>query len=266
VNERYCSSCTHDLGAPNVRECGHSIERDSLKARFDNSISAADGRGCQQVRSEFCEAVSEVSGVVIAMPAPRARDLTIDPREIYANYEQLVGAGVRRPAPVNDDRARRLVAGAVFGSYAEHIRYGILALGNEALSNYGTVACRLKGVAVQNRTTFLEMNSYAFVSVLKDGIPPGVRAVWDNRHMLALAKHGHQLQPGQNLNSWQGMLVKSHPGDRSKDDFIEAHVFGTVNVDSIETMVAVPGLEVRPEDQLDIDLAIEQFRRRGTSR
>lgn len=176
INERYCPSCTCDMGAPNVRECAAKPERDRLQRRFDDARSKAMKNKAKREWEFLTTCVQNESGVVVAMPAQIARSIVADPRIVYANYETLVGAGLRRPAAQDQDRHRKAVASLLFGQSDTHIRYGNLAIGTEALGSYGDVSCRMRSDAVRKRTSFLEANSYTFVRrhhiTAGDPIPP----------------------------------------------------------------------------------------------
>lgn len=265
-NERYCPSCTCDLGAPNVRECSAAGECRQLQKRFDDAKSEATKNKAEREWRFFRDCVKNESGVVIAMPAQIARSLVSDPRTVYANYEALVGSTLRRPATPDNDRHRKAVAGLLFGQTDSQIRYGCLAIANEALASYGDVACGLRPETVKKRTTFLEENSYDFVRRhgLEPGkpIPAGFRAVWENRDKLALAKLGRKLKRGQRREELRGLLIQSS-GDRTSDQFIEAHVYGGFTVEAVEMMTKIPksGRTSR-ETRLDIKIALSQFSKR----
>ncbi len=266
INERYCPSCTLDMGAPNVRECAARTERETLQRRFDDARSKAMKNKAKQEWEFLSSCVQNESGVVVALPAQIARSIVTDPRLVYANYETLVGSGLRRPATQDNDRHRKAVASLLFGQADAQIRYGNLAIETESLGSYGDVSCRLRADAVRKRTSFLEENSYTFVRRHQmtpgDPIPPGYRAVWENRHKLALAKLGGQLKPGQRRSELRGLLVQSC-GDRSNDEFIEAHIYGGFTVDSIESMTKITKAK-RPnrEAQMDVKIALSQFSKR----
>lgn len=203
--------------------------------------------------------------MVVAMPAQIARSLVSDPRTIYANYEALVGSALRRPASPENDRHRKAVAALLFGHADAAIRYGNLAIGNEALESYGDVSCRLRSEAVRKRTSFLEENSYDFVRRHKiisgDPIPAGFRAVWENRDKLALAKIAGRLRPGQRNEELRACLVSSS-GDRTNDQFIEAHIHGGFSVDAIDSMSKIPKSRVTSETRIDIRIALSLFSKR----
>ena len=88
-------------------------------------------------------------------------------------------------------------------------------------------------------------------------IQQGSRAVWENRHELALAKLGGRLLPKQTESDWSSLLVNSGESDRHNDDFIEAHIYGSITIDSVQTMREIPSQKKRTKDDaLDIKLAL----------
>jgi hypothetical protein len=266
--EAQCPSCTHYLGAPNVRACSFAAEMAALAARAQAAEKEAAQRGCHQVAKEFSETIRAESGVVVALPAMVARQLLSDPRSIYQNYESLVESGTRTAARPDDDRMRRSVGGLLFGSNANEIRYGVLSLDETGPSSYGEVFCRLKDVTIQHRVSFTETNSYTFITQhdLAPGkdIPKGHRAVWPNRDQLALAKLGKQLKKGQKKKDWAKLLLQS-AGNRATDDFIEAHIFGGFNADSIQGVTALPLKAMSKTSKLDAKIALELFQKRSST-
>ena len=171
------------------------------------------------------------------MPATVAHGLFEKTSTLYAGLESQVQGGVRRPPLPLHDRERASVAGMIFGSYAREIRYGVLSLNSWGPRTYGEVHCRLRDETIAHRVTFLETNSYFFVRRQKliagDPIPTGYRAVWANRHLLALAKAEPHLEKDGDPAQWPDLLVRSDGRDRSQDEFIEAHIFGSFNSESI---------------------------------
>lgn len=265
-SDRYCSTCRRDVGAPNVRSAGSPVERSCLGRRFRKAKERAKSKKLTKAFANCADVLSR-SGVVVAMPASVARQLTEDPRQIYVNYETLVGAGTRRAAPNENDRHRFAISGLFFGSYRTKIIYGILSLNDEGLPTYGEVYCRLRDVTIQDRTSFLEENTYVFAKrhdLKPDSpIPEGYSAAWDNRHELGMAKIVERLTSDQGLSSWQKLLVQSDGKNRQNDDFIEAHIFEEFDIAAVEKMTLAAERRLSRKDKLDARLAIECFQKRA---
>ena len=264
---RHCPTCQRDLGFPNVRECGAAAEKAAVRRRATQAREDAEKRDCEAEFLGFENALEKQACVVVSMEAGRAMAFMEDPRETYANYETLVGAGVRKPAAPENDRHRTIVASMLYGSYGNMIRYGVLSLCPIGLPTYGEVHLRLKDVAIRARVSFTETNSFAFVKEhnLRPGAstpPPGHRAVWDNRQELALAKLGRRLKKGDGSDVWQELLVASDGQNREKDDFVEAHIFDHFDCYAVED-ITVPALkDLGRTARSNARLAIAAFKRR----
>ena len=264
---RHCPTCQTDAGAPNVRSCLSVENQKALTARFDDAQSRAFVNGCSK---EFCtlsDLMEKQSGVVISMPAGMARNLLENPKVLYTNYEQLVGANAQKPAGSDNDKHRFAVGGLLFGSYANDIRYGALSLTEEGLPTYGDVHCRLRSVTIDKRTSFLETNSYRFVEdhrfVAGDKLPAGYMACWEDRQLLVLAKIADRLSTGQIESDWQAILIQSDGKDEKNDSFVEAHIYEGFDRNAIESVVTATGKKLSRSERLDLDLAIDKFKHLG---
>ncbi len=170
---RTCLACNADCGFPNVRECSSEDERLELNRRFRSAELEANTNGTGAEFNAIQEQVAEGSGVVVAMPASIARNLFISPRNLYANYEALVGANVLSPSDPATERERLGSASLIFGSYADEMRYGVLSLTTEGAPNYGDIYCRLRSVSISDRVNFLENDSFVFID--KHSLAPGIQ-------------------------------------------------------------------------------------------
>lgn len=237
-NLRHCTTCQADLGFPNVRASRSPETSGALAKRFSDARQRAAAR---KVRDEFDQLVDVLrssSHVVVAMPAFAARGLFFDSRNLYSNYEALVGTPTRTPAPFADDSARRAVSGKLFGSYAGEIHYGVLSLDARGLANYGCMFLRLRDIAVEDRTSFLNENSFIFLKDLRvtETIPPGFTSDWAHRCELGAAKLEPTLSSGSTVREWSEELVKSG-ASRSIDSCIEAHIYGPFDAAAVENVV-----------------------------
>ena len=259
---RHCPTCRADAGAPNVRACRTEENLKALTGRFDDAKAQASANKCSREFSDLSNLIEHESGVVIAMPAAIARTLVENAKELYVNYDRLVGSKIRKPAGTESDRQRAAVGGMIFGAYANDIIYGVLSLTTEGLPTYGDVYCRLREVTVSNRTSFLETNSYKFVEdhdIRPGEFPEGYRASWEDRHILVLAKLADRLTKGQTRKNWQEILIESDGKHRENDNFVEAHVYEGFDRIAIESMVVPSNKKLSRENRLDSDIALAKF-------
>ncbi len=259
----YCTTCRSYIGAPNVRRCRTKENLKALNQRYVGLKEKAAELECLEEFENLEQLLEDESSVVVSMSASVARSLVDDPSSIYCNYESLVHAGVRIPANQDNDRHRCAVGGLLFGSYANSIVYGALSLTNIGLPTYGPVQCRIRSVAINSRTSFLEMNSYEFVEVHSitpsSPLPMGYMSCWENKQILALVKVTPKLSVGQTISDWQKELIKSDGINRNKDDFIEAHIFEGFNLASIESIEIFTKKRLRKDEQLDIKIIKHMF-------
>lgn len=241
-----CASCGQRLGFPNVRVAKSRDEVEALDARFDASRARAQQQELSTAFDDLFKLVTERSCVVVSMPAEIALNIVTDANTQFVNYEALVDSGIRQPAAFANDSHRLAVAGALFGSFGDRIRYGALSLSERGLSTYGDVYCLLRSVAVSERTSFLHTNSYKFIERFgATGYPFGYRSDWTNRGKLACSKLEEEqaIKVDQTPADWQDVLLTSDGENRDQDEFIEAHIFGSFNLFSIEKIVPAEPLD-----------------------
>lgn len=264
AHSRHCPTCKADAGAPNVRDVSSEDEKSSLFARFEAAKADAIAAGCESEFAEFILFIQEKACVIVNMPASVARDMASNPRDIYLNYEKLVGTGSRLPASMANDKQRRGIGGFIFGSIAENIVYGFMGFSEASLKSYGRIACQMKTVAIADRVTFLEENSYPFFArhqhlICKGEFPKGYRAVWDNKQNLVLAKLGKAIRPGYGENDFKRLLLT--PGDRDQEEFLEAHIYEGFNIYAIEQMSDIGTSKKDKTEDTDARIALELFQK-----
>jgi hypothetical protein len=64
-------------------------------------------------------------------------------------------------------------------------------------------------------------------------LPPGYRATWEDRGILATAKLEPRLAPTTTASEFPAVLV-----GETGQDFVEVHIYDKLNRDSIERIVA----------------------------
>jgi len=124
-------------------------------------------------------------------------------------------------------------------------------LGSTSLTGYGAYAIVLKEQMIAHRATVFEENplnlSRKFRLLLTDPIPPGFRATWAQRDILAKAKLHAEVTSATLDADFPHILVRDR-GGTGDSDFIEVHIFGTLNRYTIERLIG-PAPKTR-EDKL----------------
>ena len=235
-NERNCPSCGNDVGYPNVRAASEYEEKAALAKRYEKALGNASGRGCGEVVTAFLGALKS-SVAVICRSSSKVKELVSSSNELYANFYQLVGAGARRLEGTTMDLKRHIADSIMFLYYGEHIRFAALSLDGVGVTAYGDCSVVLKDVAISERATVFEENSVLFCERHRLGVatlmPPGYRATWEDRGILATAKLQPRLVPATVASDFPAILL-----GQTDQDFVEVHIFGSLNRASIERIVA----------------------------
>jgi len=252
-NERNCPTCGNDVGFPNVRAAKEYEEKAALAKRYENALQNASGRGCSEVVVEFLNALTSSVAVICRSPS-KVKELVSSANELYASFYQLVGAGARRLEGAKMDLQRRIADSIMFPYYEEHIRFATLSLNGVGATVYGGCSIVLKDVAISQRATVFEENSVLFCERWGLGVakplPPGYRATWEDRGILATAKLEPRFTPATNATEFPTILV-----GETGQDFVEVHVFGALDRGSIERIIAL-----KPKTEAD-RILLEEIKR-----
>ena len=233
-----CPTCGTYLGPPNVRATGKREEREALEARYLAALEQSKIDGCESEVVDFDESMRKTSAVV-NVDLDFLYTFITNEKALYTTYELGVEGQARIPAQPEDDSDRRTVGAIIFSKNAKEMRYAALSLDGAGLKSYGPYALRFKEITIAGRATLLEENSYSFVSKhnvksLRE-IPPGYRALWDERNKLAVAKLSGKVSAGT-TEAEHSKILMADTGDRATDEFIEIHIYGRFNIDSIESV------------------------------
>ncbi len=228
-----CSTCGIFVGYPNVREVSKKEEVNALEERYQKALASAKGNCSLQ---NFEEKVKH-SFAVINVDIDFLHNFVISNKKLYTNYNRLVSSEIRKPAILEDDRRRRGVEASLFAGYAKDISYAALSIDGSGVESHGAFTIVLREIAIKNRATFLEDNSFHFVKKHKiqagEGPPRGYRALWENRHKLATAKLEPRILATTSDSEYATILLYS-TGNFDTNDFIEIHIYGTFDNNAID--------------------------------
>jgi hypothetical protein len=248
---------------PNVRAVGTAKEREALNARYEKAIQGAETRGCEAVVKMFQSDLKN-SCAVIGSDLHIIRQLLTSDKTLYNNYASLVHAQFRKPALDADDRNRRVAEAILLDGYFDQIVYAALSLDGVGLKSYGLYSITLRDVAVAQRATVLEENSFSFVKkrcAVGDAVPKGYRAVWSERDKLGVAKLAGKLTPTSKPSDFP-TLVLTNGRDRDSDDFLEVHIYGPFDGQAID-YVRGPARPKRSDERAIVKVLKEKMAAAG---
>lgn len=241
MSER-CPHCARPGLFPNVTAAEDPSETSALEKRYQTAIQDAASRGCDNVLHDF-ENVVKNSYAVINRSLREADRIATSDKQLYATYYQLLESQVTLPSGNEWDTLRAVVDEALMPGFKKQIRFAALSLDGVGLSNYGECSLALRENMIAHRASVFEENSVVFMKSRNikfseaDSLPEGYRATWDERWKLAAAKIspniGHNTQPADFAN-----LLLSEGATSADDSFVEAHIFGSMTVHTIERVTA----------------------------
>jgi hypothetical protein len=250
AEKRECQSCGEDNGYPNVRIAQSHDEVAALQARLHDAETSASARACKEALDRFGAAMLS-SKAIISRSLTIIQDLIDSDRRTYTSYQRQLVSGSRVAEENQFDRVRTQVEAALFPNFHLDVLFGFLALGTTTLTGYGAYALVLKEHMIAHRATVFEQNCINFARkfrlALADPVPPGYRAAWAHRDVLAKAKLHTDLTSTTQDTDFPRILVNDR-GGTGNSDFIEVHIFGPLNRYTIERLIG-PAPKTR-EDRL----------------
>jgi len=250
-----CSSCGRDLGYPNVHASQKREEVAALNSRWEAVHQRAIQRGTETVLNLFEQELRK-SKAVLCRRLGTANWLISSDNIHLGSFWLEVDAGIRTPEDNEFDRARAAVDATFFPYYHQHIRFAALSLNGLGPLAYGACSIVLRDSYISHRASVSEENTLVFCrrhGIIVGHAPPvGYRASWDDRHRLAAAKLGDKLEQHMGVNDFPTILLQQAKGT-DEVDFVEVHIFGSLNQMSIERMVIPKDELSTPENQILVE-------------
>jgi hypothetical protein len=261
-----CPHCARSASPPNVRTARVPIERETLAVRYEAAMEDAAARGCEKIVRHFESAITS-SKVIITSSVNEVARLAISESELYAHYiSGVIGENF------NPGDKTTSVDDLLFPGYKDQIRYATLSLSGIGLVNYGDLSLVLRDDLIAHRTSFFEENSVLFLEnhktilMANGSLPPGYRASWKDRGKLCVAKLARRITVSTQTSDFQNLLLQNGKIP-SEDDFIEAHIWGSLTIRAVERVIISPRLKRRSRSlilkafreklkQVDVDLEI----------
>lgn len=238
AEKRDCQACGEDNGPPNVRLAESEAERTALSRRLRDAETSTQARNCNDVLERFGVAVLS-SQAVIARSLAVIQDL-VDGGRTYTSYHKQLASGARLAEDNPWDQTRTQVDAALFPNFHQDIIFASLSLDGRGIAGYGGYVMILKEPMIARRASVFEANPYHLAEklnwLLHKPIPPGYRATWSERHLLAKVKLHAELSPNTKDADFPSLLAIDR-GGTGNSDFVEVHIYGPLNKYSIEKVI-----------------------------
>lgn len=214
-----------------------------LSTRADDARADAVSRGADGALGALATALDS-SLAVVNVDVGFLLQLLTNEKTLCTAYAKLIAAGARAPGAPVDDRNRTAVDGIVFGSWGTEIVFAALSLDGRGLGTYGVISLELREIAISDRASVLEENSWKYVQkhriVAGDKIVPlGFRAPWGTRREVGVAKLAEFVNATTTSAEHPRLVLSSDGRDRDKDEFIEVHIFGPFNRHAIQRIIVL---------------------------
>lgn len=235
---RSCHACETEIGFPNVRAA--EDERPDLLKRYHEAMKSAEHRGALKEIAEF-EKTAKGSWAILCRSLSQVDSLVSGDNAVYVSFHAQVDSGARMPRLGDHfEEKRPIVDAAIFPRYHDKINFAALSLGGPVPSNYGQYTIVLKDTLIAKRSSVFEENSFLFIErhqvQVAGNVPRGFRAVWNERHVLAVAKHANEIQAQITPDKFPGILSNNQRA-KQDPDFIEVHIFGGLTRAAIDRVI-----------------------------
>jgi hypothetical protein len=146
------------------------------------------------------------------------------------------------------------VDNALYAGYGEEMTFAALSVDGIGLSSYGLIHLELSDGAIARRATVFEENSFTFIERLKlptgSLVPSGHLSLWHERYMIGVIKLASKVTDSTSRSDIVNLVLSSE-GDRSTDEFIEVHIYGTFSHKAVRK-VRGPSVLADPDDHNDL--------------
>lgn len=250
-----CPACGAYAGPPNIRHAAR--EQAALEQRFQAALTDCQNRHAEAVAQDFVDQVEHHSAAVINGDAKFFLHFFNDGNSLYASYQQSTAASIRIAGEIANDVKRLATEALIFGHYGYKIRYAALSLNGQGLHSYGSCSMVLNQSLCKNKASLTEDNTYVIAEknltafYQQKDMPSGIRARWQERHKLALAKHGPALTAASNAGDFADLLLYC-AGERATDRFMEVHIYDAFSSAAVSAAtLPKSGKNQREDDDLE---------------
>jgi hypothetical protein len=213
-------------------------QRRALERRYRSALSVAAKRGTLEAVTAFEDAAGQ-SKAVMARPFPDLHRITSSDQQLFTTYYKLLDAEVQLPPGDKWDQLRRMADEALFPGYRDHIRFAALSLDGRGLPHYGEVFFVLREDMIAHRASVYEENTAVSLKKQRYEPRPGLRAIWNDRAKLCVAKTAAEIEAGTPAGEFPDLLLRQG-ATPDEDRFVEVHIWGPMTIRTVQKIGISP--------------------------
>ena len=232
-----CPHCARPGLFPNVRLANQTVERSKLDARYQAALSDAQSRGCSAQLADF-ETACKGSSAVFRCELLRLQAEIASGTEIYKPFRDVERLRLRYEKATDPDwpalriKAERDLLGN--DKHLGNVHYANVSINGEGITSYGDVTVTLSERMISHRASCIEGNS-ADLFAKHGNLAKILRSTWEERSRLCVVKAATNVNTGTKSDDFPGLILKNKT-KKSKDDFVEVMVFGSMTAATFEAV------------------------------
>jgi hypothetical protein len=161
---------------------------------------------------------------------------------LYPVYLNMVRAEIWYPGDDVIDSERLIAEEATLPGCARNIRYAALTINDSGLTNYGNYLVFWREEVTGYRASVFTDNCVMWrkrngINLDEVAIPLGNRAIWEQKHMVAVSKCAVKIVATTSDDEFGEILLSSVSGAPARDEFVEVHIWGPLTRRSVAQVV-----------------------------
>jgi hypothetical protein len=253
-------------GFPNVLLTNKRGERKELIRLYDEAIANSESVGTIGKVREFEEVVQTEARLITACMHNKFFPLADRDGAVFPTFQQLFHAELAFAGDDPNNNDRLIAEEATLPGCSKRIHFAVLAISDVGIRHYGNYFLIWNLEMVSHRTSLFIANCLTWHLENKMRLnmpaPPGNRASWEDRGVLAVVKSAASITTRTRPSAFPRLLLRDRRTKREYDVFIEGHIWGPLTRRSLAKVVYT-AREISTAKQLQAEEIAEELRKIG---
>jgi len=228
-------------GFPNVVLAEKKKEKKELSQRYEAAIADSTSSGAIARLRQFEATVKAEGRLITACRLTKFFDFGDREGAVFPTFQQLYHAELAFAGDDPNNNDRLIAEEATLPGCSRRIHFAVLAIDDLGLSHYGNYSLIWNLEMVAHRTSLFIANCLTWRKQnkmpLNVAAPPGNRATWEDRHLLAVVKCAGSITSRTKHSSFPRILVRNRSKQGEYDVFIEGHIWGPLTRSSLSKVI-----------------------------